>query len=169
MENTKNNPNSSSNSGGRSEKVTSNSSAPTVNNGQQQPQGKGSKLKRAFSMPRNPFQSVSRQTTGRKTVVEKSGTGTMTNASVVTSEQNSINSGGGGVLGVGGGGGGRVGTDATKVQGPEANRGEKKIFRRLSVKKFINRIAQQMTYVSLAVSAEGPLKMEKFVCLWVLI
>lgn len=155
MENTKNNPNSSSSSGGRSEKVTSNSSAPTVNNGQQQPQGKGSKLKRAFSMPRNPFQSVSRQTTGRKTVVEKSGTGTMTNASVVTSEQNSINSGGGGVLGVGGGGGGRVGTDATKVQGPEANRGEKKIFRRLSVKKFINRIAQQMTYVSLAGNQKG--------------
>lgn len=74
----------------------------------------------------------------------------MTNAGVVTSEQNSINSGGGGVGRVGGG------SDAIKVQGncPEANRGgsEKKLFRRLSVKKFINRIAQQMTYVSLAVS-----------------
>ncbi|XP_062553062.1 ubiquitin carboxyl-terminal hydrolase 31 isoform X2 [Armigeres subalbatus] len=146
-------------SNSKSEKITTSSSASiTINNNngqQQQPQGKGSKLKRAFSMSRNPFQSVSRQT-GKKSVVEKSATGTpavvttMTNASVVTSEQNSINSGGGGVVSEGRG----VvnGTDAAKVQGnncPETNRGgsaERKIFRRLSVKKFINRIAQQMTY-----------------------
>lgn len=144
MENTKNN---SSSTSGKSEKITSG-----------QPQGKGSKLKRAFSMSRNPFHSVSRQT-GKK-AVEKSGTGTpaaaaatMTNASVVTSEQNSINSGGGG--GREGRGGGN-GTDP-KVQGnSEAKSGsEKKIFRRLSVKKFINRIAQQMTYVNLAVSGSS--------------
>ncbi|XP_029726360.2 ubiquitin carboxyl-terminal hydrolase 31 [Aedes albopictus] len=162
MENTKNN----SSSGGKSEKTTSSSSATaastTICSGQQQQQqqqqqqGKGSKLKRAFSMSRNPFHSVSRQTGKKSGAAEKSASGgtptalstSMTNAGVVTSEQNSINSGGG-VGRVGGGG-----SDAIKVQGncPEANRGgsEKKLFRRLSVKKFINRIAQQMTYVSLA-------------------
>lgn len=158
MENAKNN---SSSTSGKSEKIASG-----------QPQGKGSKLKRAFSMSRNPFHSVSRQT-GKK-AVEKSGTGTpaaatMTNASVVTSEQNSINSGGGG----GGGGGreGRGGGNGTdpKVQGnSEAKSGsEKKIFRRLSVKKFINRIAQQMTYVNLAVSGSSALNFFLFLIVFV--
>uniref|UniRef100_A0A1Q3F5B0 ubiquitinyl hydrolase 1 n=1 Tax=Culex tarsalis TaxID=7177 RepID=A0A1Q3F5B0_CULTA len=102
----------------------------------------GSKLKRAFSMSRNPFQSV---VSGGRKSAEKSGT--MTNASgVATSEQNSINSGGGG-----GGGGGGNGHEP-KLQGSSGGTTttERKIFRRLSVKKFINRIAQQMTYVNLA-------------------
>lgn len=154
MENTKNNNSSSTSTSGKSEKM--------LTSGQPGHQGKGSKLKRAFSLSRNPFHSVSRQT-GRKAVEKLSGTGTpaaaaalgtMTNASVVTSEQNSINSGGGGR-----GGGGGNGTDP-KVQGnsaaAEAKSGsERKIFRRLSVKKFINRIAQQMTYVNLAVSGSA--------------
>lgn len=100
--------------------------------------GGGSKLKRAFSLSRNPFQSV---VSGGRKAAEKSGT--MTNASgVATSEQNSINSGGGGGNG-----------HEPKLQGSSGGTTtERKIFRRLSVKKFINRIAQQMTYVNLAVS-----------------
>ncbi|XP_058459184.1 ubiquitin carboxyl-terminal hydrolase 31 isoform X2 [Malaya genurostris] len=144
MENAKNN---SSAGTVRSEKPTSSSANP-------ESRSKfvtgGNKLKRAFSLSRNPFQSVH----SRK-AVEKSGTvtsaaavATMTNANanVVTSEQNSINSGGGSTGGKGGSG------TETKVQvtSDSRNGSEKKIFRRLSVKKFINRIAQQMTYVNLA-------------------
>ncbi|KAL9701852.1 hypothetical protein quinque_005293 [Culex quinquefasciatus] len=105
------------------------SSKPTGSSG-------GSKLKRAFSLSRNPFQSV---VSGGRKATEKSGT--MTNASgVATSEQNSINSGGGGGNG-----------HEPKLQGSSGGTTtERKIFRRLSVKKFINRIAQQMTYVNLA-------------------
>lgn len=122
---------------------------------------KGSKLKRAFSMSRNPFHSVSRQQTDHRKPVEKSGTEqvaatkTMTNAGVVTSEQNSINSGGGRGGGRDSRGGGN-GTDH-KVQGNNYSeaKSERKIFRRLSVKKFINRIAQQMTYVNLAGNQKG--------------
>lgn len=145
MENAKNNPIVST--------VTASEKTPSGGDGSGSQQTSksssgGSKLKRAFSMSRNPFQSVSRRT---KKATEKSATlataTAMTNAGVVTSEQNSINSGGG--TGRGGGNG-----NESKIQGSaEAKSGpEKKILRRLSVKKFINRIAQQMTYGNLTVS-----------------
>uniref|UniRef100_A0A182QQM7 ubiquitinyl hydrolase 1 n=1 Tax=Anopheles farauti TaxID=69004 RepID=A0A182QQM7_9DIPT len=108
-----------------------------------QPSGASSKLKRAFSMPRNPFQG-SRVASG---------------AGAATATQT--------IKAVGNGNGGGSGT-ATSEKDDESrcdsrlsngevkkksaasggDGGEKKIFRRLSVKKFINRIAQQMTYVN---------------------
>lgn len=90
-----------------------------------------SKLKRAFSMPRNPFQ-------GSRNGATKSNA----TASRVTPEQGATASAATAEDKTNGG--------AVAASGPaaESDGSEKKIFRRLSVKKFINRIAQQMTYVN---------------------
>ncbi|XP_035792131.1 ubiquitin carboxyl-terminal hydrolase 31-like isoform X1 [Anopheles albimanus] len=94
-----------------------------------------SKLKRAFSMPRNPFQ-------GSRNGATKSNA----TASRVTPEQGATASAATAEDKTNGG--------AVAASGPaaESDGSEKKIFRRLSVKKFINRIAQQMTYVNRTVS-----------------
>ncbi|ETN67934.1 ubiquitin carboxyl-terminal hydrolase 43 [Anopheles darlingi] len=91
-----------------------------------------SKLKRAFSMPRNPFQG-SRNGATKLNVT--------TAAPRVTPEVEDK----------------AKGTAASPAppasgQAAENDGSEKKIFRRLSVKKFISRIAQQMTYVNRTVS-----------------
>ncbi|XP_055607161.1 ubiquitin carboxyl-terminal hydrolase 31 [Uranotaenia lowii] len=181
METSKNNSFGSANSGGKSSTM---GAATAVNYGHgktsQTTSGGASKLKRAFSLSRNPFHSVGSGKGGDHNEIRKSGTNSaMTNGGGVTSEQNSINSGGGngsgGGLGVGDGDGGGYGngpergklqpgggsTANTAVSEVEAKNNlhnnqqqqtqnaERKIFRRLSVKKFINRIAQQMNYVNL--------------------
>uniref|UniRef100_A0A2M4A732 ubiquitinyl hydrolase 1 n=1 Tax=Anopheles triannulatus TaxID=58253 RepID=A0A2M4A732_9DIPT len=94
-----------------------------------------SKLKRAFSMPRNPFQGSRNAATKLNATAPR-----------VTPEQGTTAT---------------AGTAEDKAKGAavsppppaaESDGSEKKIFRRLSVKKFINRIAQQMTYVNRTVS-----------------
>uniref|UniRef100_A0A182NHI6 Tafazzin n=1 Tax=Anopheles dirus TaxID=7168 RepID=A0A182NHI6_9DIPT len=108
--------------------------------------GASSKLKRAFSMPRNPFQgsrtasgAAANQTT--KAVGNGNGGSTVPTAGAASEKDDEsrcdsrLSNGQKKSATSGGGDGAAVG-------------GEKKIFRRLSVKKFINRIAQQMTYVN---------------------
>uniref|UniRef100_A0A182JW52 Tafazzin n=1 Tax=Anopheles christyi TaxID=43041 RepID=A0A182JW52_9DIPT len=106
-----------------------------------------SKLKRAFSMPRNPFQGSRGSNQPAKAVGNGNGTAAttaagakddesrcdsrLTNSNQKKSTTTTVSNG--------------VGADGA---GGNGNGSEKKIFRRLSVKKFINRIAQQMTYVN---------------------
>uniref|UniRef100_A0A182P3M8 Tafazzin n=1 Tax=Anopheles epiroticus TaxID=199890 RepID=A0A182P3M8_9DIPT len=108
--------------------------------------GASSKLKRAFSMPRNPFQGSRGSNHHQPAKAVGNGNGTAAgekddeshcDSRLTNSNQKkpttTTPSNGGGTEGKGTAGG---------------NGSEKKIFRRLSVKKFINRIAQQMTYVN---------------------
>ncbi|XP_050073517.1 ubiquitin carboxyl-terminal hydrolase 43 [Anopheles maculipalpis] len=113
--------------------------------------GASSKLKRAFSMPRNPFQG-SRGSNQPPAKAVGNGNGTagaagekddesrcdlrLTNSSNQKKSTTAITVGSGSE-GVG-----------PATNGASSGGNEKKIFRRLSVKKFINRIAQQMTYVN---------------------
>ncbi|XP_052872061.1 ubiquitin carboxyl-terminal hydrolase 43 [Anopheles cruzii] len=92
-----------------------------------------SKLKRAFSMPRNPFQG---SRNGNASSSAKVSSSAASNSSSATMDNRT--GGGGSDTNV------TSSTPGTVEAGGVAN-GEKKIFRRLSVKKFINRIAQQMT------------------------
>ncbi|XP_050096941.1 ubiquitin carboxyl-terminal hydrolase 31 [Anopheles aquasalis] len=94
-----------------------------------------SKLKRAFSMPRNPFQgsrngATKLNATAPRVTPEQ---GATASASAATVEDKTKGA-------------------AASAPAAENDGSEKKIFRRLSVKKFINRIAQQMTYVNRTVS-----------------
>ena len=127
--------------------------------------GASSKLKRAFSMPRNPFQG-SRGSSNPPGKAVGNGNGTaaagekddesrcdsrLTNSNNQKKSTTTTASSGGG-------GGGGEGTGATG----NGNGSEKKIFRRLSVKKFINRIAQQMTYVNRTV-VSGQTRIQWFI------
>ncbi|XP_053663016.1 ubiquitin carboxyl-terminal hydrolase 31 [Anopheles marshallii] len=104
--------------------------------------GASSKLKRAFSMPRNPFQG----SRGSHQTVKAVGNGNGISAGEKDDESRcdsrlpSSNQKKPTATTEGGAGTGTNGSGS-----------EKKIFRRLSVKKFINRIAQQMTYVNRSV------------------
>ncbi|XP_052895389.1 ubiquitin carboxyl-terminal hydrolase 31 [Anopheles moucheti] len=101
--------------------------------------GASSKLKRAFSMPRNPFQGSRGSNQTVKAVGNGNGlsTGEKDDESRCDSRLPSGNQKKSSTTTEGGAGTGTNGSGS-----------EKKIFRRLSVKKFINRIAQQMTYVN---------------------
>lgn len=96
-----------------------------------------SKLKRAFSMPRNPFQGSRNGATKLNATAPRvtPDLGAAT-AGAATAEDKPKQ--------------GVAVASSPPASGPAAENdgSEKKIFRRLSVKKFINRIAQQMTYVN---------------------
>ncbi|XP_035911848.1 ubiquitin carboxyl-terminal hydrolase 31 [Anopheles stephensi] len=119
--------------------------------------GASSKLKRAFSMPRNPFQG-SRGSNHPAAKAVGNGNGTAGAAgekddesrcdSRLTNCSNQKKSTTTTTAGSDGGGGTEGAGPGTNVGGGGGGGNEKKIFRRLSVKKFINRIAQQMTYVN---------------------
>ncbi|XP_049293795.1 ubiquitin carboxyl-terminal hydrolase 31 [Anopheles funestus] len=102
--------------------------------------GASSKLKRAFSMPRNPFQGSRGSNQTAKVVGNGNGTTAVEKDDESRCDSRLTNSNQK-----------KSTTTATELgaeTGTNGSGSEKKIFRRLSVKKFINRIAQQMTYVN---------------------
>uniref|UniRef100_A0A182LZ04 ubiquitinyl hydrolase 1 n=1 Tax=Anopheles culicifacies TaxID=139723 RepID=A0A182LZ04_9DIPT len=101
--------------------------------------GASSKLKRAFSMPRNPFQGSRGSNQTAKAVGNGNGSAagekddeSRCDSRLATNNQKKST----------------TTTEGSAGAGTNCSGNEKKIFRRLSVKKIINRIAQQMTYVN---------------------